>query len=1086
DFINGGSGNDTLLGGNGDDFIFGGVSNPIYDPMNGGMTALSNDNYLDGGAGDDILIGGDGPGGDDVLIGGTGADTLIGGNGIDTYVLNAGFGEDYIIDTGTNIVEFGFDFTGAGLLMSLGSLKLSFANYPGDILHIEGFDPNDPLNSTSITEFRFTDQIFTLPELLDVGMDLTGSSLDDFISGTALTDRINALEGNDTIDSGAGNDIIDGGIGNDVLMGGAGNDRYIFNPGNGADVISDNLGSDVIEFGGLLTEASLEGERIGNDAEIRISGTTDSITLKDWFLNGEGVNRIEFCDGTFMDKVAIEGLFNQPPVANPDSMAAFEDGGILITPTTDLLANDSDPNPNDILTVETVGVSAIGAAVSLMGSEIYYDIGNRFQELKAGAVVYDSFEYTINDGNGATATSVVNVTIVGTNDGPVADVDFGAATEDGSAVTVLAAELMSNDTDVDANDSMSIASVSATSAAGAAVTLVNGDVQYDVGSLFQWLGEGQTTTDTFDYTIVDSQGATSTSTVTMTITGTNDVPIANPDFGAVQEDVAGVTTGNVLANDSDIDQGDVLSVANAGVFAGTYGTLTLNGDGSYTYALDNGSMAVQSLAKDQEVTESFDYLATDGMAETPSTLTISITGTNDAPVMNIPLSDQEAFEAVPFSYQLPADAFSDIDQGDLLSYSATMATGDPLPEWLTFDPVTQAFNSDMPDGSAAGIRDVRVTATDQHGASAFSDFTLDVADLKPGTCKEDVISGSALRDVIYGFGDDDVLSGLGGRDLLIGGTGIDILGGGAGDDMLIGEEPLNLSQLDGAPLLAEPNCCDEEHEDNDHDREHGDDHDDEDGDKGHHELASNHEGGRDDDHGDKRNDDHREREHNSASGNLLDGGAGNDILNGGAGSDMLIGGTGSDLIHTGAGSNVIAFNSGDGLDTVVSGPNAENTISLGGGINFTDLTLRQQGNDLILEIGNIDSLTFSDWYASADNQGVEQLQIILESVKHDDDHHGSKHESKHSKLRTSVQVIDFGEMVEQFEESGSTDRWSLTNARLDRHLQHSNDDADAVGGALAGQYALTGTLDAMSAGAIQDLLESSKFGNRPQQLRMER
>ena len=54
-------------------------------------------------------------------------------------------------------------------------------------------------------------------------------------------------------------------------------------------------------------------------------------------------------------------------------------------------------------------------------------------------------------------------------------------------------------------------------------------------------------------------------------------------------------TGNVLTNDTDVDTGDTKTVsevngsaANVGTaVAGTYGSLTLNADGSYTYTLDN-------------------------------------------------------------------------------------------------------------------------------------------------------------------------------------------------------------------------------------------------------------------------------------------------------------------------------------------------------------------------------------------------------------------------------------------------------------------------------------------------------------------
>ncbi len=1002
----------------------------------------------------------------------------------------------------------------------------------------------------------------------DQSMGISGSDADDSLSGTACSNYITGLDGNDVIDAGAGNDIIVGGRGDDVSAGGSGNDRYVFRPGDGHDIIDDSQGTDILFIADGVVASDLECNRIGNDAVLTLITTGDTITLKDWYLNSEGVQHIVFSDGSALDQGVLEELANLPPTANPDSLTAFEDGGIVITPASVLLDNDTDPDPNDVLTVESLSGSAIDAALTLVNGEIHYDIGNRFQELKAGAVVYDTFDYTISDGNGGISTSTVTVTIVGTNDGPVADVDFGAAVEDGPTVTLTAAELLANDYDIDQGDTLSIASVSAQSAAGAAVSLVNGDVQYTIGDLFQELAEGETATDTFEYTIVDSAGATSTATVTMTITGTNDAPIVVADTAAVTEDVTLTATGNVLANDHDIDQGDILSVANAGIYVGQYGTLTLNTDGSYSYALDNSAMAVQSLAEGQLVSESFDYIATDGMAETASTLTISITGTNDAPIVvadtaavtedvtltatgnvlandhdidqgdilsvanagtyvgqygtltlntdgsysyaldnssmtvqslaegqvvtesfaytatdgmaetastltvsitgtndapmvNVPLSDQEAYEEVPFSYQIPADAFIDIDQGDTLSYSATLANGDPLPEWLTFDPTTQTLSSSLPDGEAAGIWSIRVTATDPHGASAYSDFKLDVADLIQGTCEEDTLIGSGLRDVIYGFGDEDILVGNGADDVLIGGTGQDILQGGEGDDILIAETPADAAQLEGAPLLAEPDCCDDnDHHDKDDDGHHGktDDHHQGDGDN----HCGSHDGCDD----------------NHPSTNLLDGGAGNDKLYGGAGNDILIGGAGNDIIDTGAGHNLIAFNLGDGNDTVLANAEAENTLSLGGGIDLSDLSFSKSGNDLVLEMRGSDSITLSDWYSSDDNHNIVTLQIISEATSCDD-HHGREHESHHDKQRKpNVLSLDFSALTDCFTQSGVTDHWSLTEAKLKHHLEHHNSEDDIVGGDLAGQYALHGSFDGMSYDAMQDALKEVNMGDR--------
>src|SRR5436190_2118531 len=126
----------------------------------------------------------------------------------------------------------------------------------------------------------------------------------------------------------------------------------------------------------------------------------------------------------------------------------------------------------------------------------------------------------------------------------------------------------------------------------------------------QALAEGQAVTDVFSYTNSDNNGATSTANLTITVTGTNDAPVAVADAAAVKEDTNTLAqpnpvSGNVLTNDTDVDTNDTHSVTavngaggNVGVdVAGTYGTLHLNIDGSYTYTLANAQANVQALAE---------------------------------------------------------------------------------------------------------------------------------------------------------------------------------------------------------------------------------------------------------------------------------------------------------------------------------------------------------------------------------------------------------------------------------------------------------------------------------------------------------
>jgi VCBS repeat-containing protein len=88
-------------------------------------------------------------------------------------------------------------------------------------------------------------------------------------------------------------------------------------------------------------------------------------------------------------------------------------------PTDALLANDTDPNANDVISVIAVGDSALGASVILNNDQVQYDIGNRFQALGAGQMLTDTFAYTIRDRKGETDSSVVNVTITGINDASI-------------------------------------------------------------------------------------------------------------------------------------------------------------------------------------------------------------------------------------------------------------------------------------------------------------------------------------------------------------------------------------------------------------------------------------------------------------------------------------------------------------------------------------------------------------------------------------------------------------------------------------------------------------------------------------------
>ncbi len=105
---------------------------------------------------------------------------------------------------------------------------------------------------------------------------------------------------------------------------------------------------------------------------------------------------------------------------------------------------------------------------------------------------------------------------------------------------------------------------------------------------------------------------------------------------------------------------------------------------------------------------------------------ITVTDRNDAPRWVLPLSDQAATEDTAFVFGIDAQGFVDPDAGDRLSYTARLASGDPLPAWLHFDAQTLRFSGTprMPD--VTNGMQIEVIATDSGLATASAGFILRV------------------------------------------------------------------------------------------------------------------------------------------------------------------------------------------------------------------------------------------------------------------------------------------------------------------------------------------------------------------------
>ncbi len=255
DILNGTAGDDTIDGLAGNDQIYGEAGNDTLnggadsDQVEGG----AGNDQLFGGAGGDSLYGQDGTdtlngdAGNDDLYGGLGGDTLNGGDGndrlfnnrgyyssdSDNNTLNGGAGDDYIrveSSGGNNTVDGGTDT---------------------DTLSLEYQD-----RTTGVTLNVSSNYTITAPGTLSASnverLEFYGtSSNDSVLGGGANNDYMEGRGGDDTLEGGAGDDNLNGGEGGDTLNGGDGNDRlftnnYYFSSDNANNTLNGGAGDDYI------------------------------------------------------------------------------------------------------------------------------------------------------------------------------------------------------------------------------------------------------------------------------------------------------------------------------------------------------------------------------------------------------------------------------------------------------------------------------------------------------------------------------------------------------------------------------------------------------------------------------------------------------------------------------------------------------------------------------------------------------------------------------------------------------------------------------------------------------------------------
>ena len=369
------------------------------------------------------------------------------------------------------------------------------------------------------------------------------------------------------------------------------------------------------------------------------------------------------------------------------------------------------------------------------------------QYLGAGEKLAEIYTFTVADGLGALSSVDLTYTISGLNDTPTANDDTATVFADQD----VSVNLVQNDSDPDRNDTLTVDRLFVPGNQNARVIL-SGDrksVLYDPDGSFDYLGAGETATDTLSYKVTDggnSDESDQYADLKITVRGVNDGPNAVDDVlqNSVSQNGKLVFDfpGQVLANDTDPDQNQtpdftwISAIDGASFSSSFYGLpitlasgaiLTVDQNGRATFDT-NG--AFKSFAKGQTGTTSFTYTINDGFATDTATVEIKVTGENDAP------------DAIDDRYFLKADtpflgsvfaangAGPDIDpdQGD--TFTVTAINGGLSPVGQSFQlqsgaTLTLGANGTFSYDPTASLR---LEALDDTDAPVYDSFTYQITD----------------------------------------------------------------------------------------------------------------------------------------------------------------------------------------------------------------------------------------------------------------------------------------------------------------------------------------------------------------------
>ena len=444
---------------------------------------------------------------------------------------------------------------------------------------------------------------------------LHGSNTDDLLVGTSADETVDGKAGDDTVSGGGGNDWVKGGSGDDRLVYTVGlNDDAtdLYDGGSGINILElrmtrdewmrDDIQADVAGYLAFLasTAPNAKGKNSSSGYEFESLGLT--------------ARRMQSLE------IRVDGIAQDP---RDEAVIANDVTRTTLTEHSIVSGNvvDNDDVPDLVRAVTLVEGPAAGTLTLASDGSYTYDPGMAFDYLAEGESAQVGFIYQVTDADRDSATAVVTITITGTNDAPIANVDTGTTDENAA----LLVDVLANDTDVDVSDTHTVTAVTITSGLGIAA-IVNNQVQWTPGSDYNYLAVDETALVEIDYTIEDNNGAAASSSLTITVTGSNDAPTVEYSLSRTASEEDAVFSIDLLESAADVDNGAILNVSDFSVANGK-GGWELNGN----ELIINPDFYDDLNTGDLE-TLNFTYKVTDEHGATvDQTFELNIEGFTDAP-----------------------------------------------------------------------------------------------------------------------------------------------------------------------------------------------------------------------------------------------------------------------------------------------------------------------------------------------------------------------------------------------------------------------------------------------------------------------